>query len=223
MNAAVEQHHGHPIQEFLTRLAHPDNLAKAGEAAQHVKNLTARFTKHVDSDEVKRAAFRFALVGFAGELASEWGITGWPPGRAVQAAETLFHRWLAEWGTATRHDETTFLEHLDAWLSGNSAGHFAEVDPVTRDLTPNAERALTSMRPFYGYFADTPEGRFFYLNSAGWKELNKGFSSVLAIEILTTKNRLEKDPRSNKGRVIRVGNRCATTRYYVIRETGHAE
>lgn len=51
----------------------------------------------------------------------------------------------------------------------------------------------------------------------------RGFARSLVIETLTTIGRLEKDPRGNKGRVIRVGDRCTTTRYYVIRDAGHAE
>lgn len=223
VNAAVIQHHGHPIQTYLARLAHPDTLARTSEAAQTVKSLTLRFTNGSTSDEAKRAATRFALAGFAGELASNWGITGWPAGRATQAAECLFHRWLDQWGAATRHDETTFLEHLDAWLSGNSTGHFAEVDPVTRELTMNAERALTSMRPFYGYVANGQDGRVFYLNAAGWQAMTKGFARSLVIETLAAAGRLEKDPKSNKGKQMRVGDRCANGRYYVIREAGHVE
>jgi len=223
VDAAVTQHHGHPIQTYLTRLAHPDNLTQAADAAQHVKALMLQFATGITSDEAKRAAQRFALVGFAGELASDWQITGWAAGRATQAAECLFHRWLDQWGTATRHDETTFLEHLDAWLSGNSTGHFAEVDPVTRELTMNAERALTGMRPFFGYVANAQDGRVFYLNAAGWQAMTKGFARSLVIETLTAAGRLEKDPKSNKGRVIRIGDHCTTTRYYVIREAGHAE
>ena len=53
--------------------------------------------------------------------------------------------------------------------------------------------------------------------------MTKGFARSLVIETLTAAGRLEKDPKSNKGRVIRIGDHCTTTRYYVIREAGHAE
>jgi hypothetical protein len=142
----------------------------------------------------------------------------------VSAATTIFNRWAAGWGTAARHDETVFLEHLEVWLSGNCAGHFAEVDAVTLDLTINAERALTGMRPFYGFTADTAAGRVFYLNAAGWAALTKGFARGLVIETLTAAGRLEKDPRGNKGKVMRVGDRSQSgARYYIIREAANVE
>lgn len=224
VDAAVSQHHGHPIQEFLTRLTRPENLAQSAAAAVHVKAMAGRLTEGVESDEVKRAALRFALVGFAGELASEWGITGWTPGHAFRAAQVLFNRWLSAWGTAARHDETTFLEHLEVWLSGNRTGHFAEVDPVTLDMTLDAERTLTTLRPFYGYTANADTGRTFYLNAAGWQALTKGFARSLVIETLTAAGRLEKDPKSSKGKQVRVGDRSiGGQRFYVIRETVNAE
>jgi uncharacterized protein (DUF927 family) len=216
---AVAENHGFPIQEFLTRLTRPETLAQTPAATAQVKKLTNTLTDGIASDEVKRAALRFALVGFAGELAAEWGITGWPSGRAARAATAIFKRWAAGWGTAARHDETVFLEHMEVWLSGNCAGHFAEVDAVTLDLTPTAERALTGMRPFYGYTADAATGRVFYLNAAGWSALTKSFARSLVIETLTAAKRLEKDPRGNKGKVIRVGGSLRTLgRYYIIRE-----
>lgn len=218
---AVSRNHGHPIRVFLSQLT--KTLAHTSDARVQVNALAYRFTEGITSDEVKRAALRFALAGFAGELASQWAVTGWPAGRAAQAAEVLFRRWLSQWGYAARHDETVFLDHLEVWLSGHQTGHFAEVDPVTLELTPNAERALTTMRPFFGFTTSRETGREFYLNAAGWTALTRGFSRTLAIETLRAANRLEKDPRSGKGKVIRVGDRSKTGRYYVIRDAANAD
>jgi hypothetical protein len=38
----------------------------------------------------KRAAGRFALLALAGEVATEYGITGWPEGEAIKAAAEGF-------------------------------------------------------------------------------------------------------------------------------------
>jgi putative DNA primase/helicase len=63
VDTAVAKNHGVPIQEFLTRLTHPENLAQTADAAVKVKALTQTLTDGIASDEVKRAALRFALVG----------------------------------------------------------------------------------------------------------------------------------------------------------------
>jgi putative DNA primase/helicase len=47
------------------------------------------------SGEVRRAADRFALVGFAGELATHARITGWVRNEAWRAAVRLFEEWRA--------------------------------------------------------------------------------------------------------------------------------
>jgi putative DNA primase/helicase len=41
----------------------------------------------------KRAAARFALIGLAGELATDYGVTGWQVGAAVEAAAHGFKLW----------------------------------------------------------------------------------------------------------------------------------
>lgn len=218
VNAAVSRHHGHPIRAFLDRLTRSETLATAPDAASHLAQIVDAMTRGSASDEVKRAALRFAMVGYAGELAAEWKITGWAPGRARSAAETLFRRWQATWGTASRHDETVFLERLEVWLSGNRPGHFAEIDPVTLNLLPAADRAITSMRPFFGYVTAGSEGWRYYLNAAGWQDLIKGVSRDLAIETLLAAGRLEKDSRGAKGKLVRVGDRSSPGRHYIIRE-----
>jgi putative DNA primase/helicase len=44
------------------------------------------FNRHDFEGQDKRAAGRFALLALAGELATEYGMTGWPEGEAVKAA-----------------------------------------------------------------------------------------------------------------------------------------
>ena len=52
-----------------------------------------------DSDgQVSRVADRFALVAAAGEIATAIGITAWPAGAALSAAQRCFADWLAERG-----------------------------------------------------------------------------------------------------------------------------
>ncbi|MEO5344453.1 MAG: hypothetical protein H7842_14190, partial [Gammaproteobacteria bacterium SHHR-1] len=73
---------------------------------------------------VYRVASRFALCAYAGELASEWGITGWQPGEATRGVTTCFFAWLsARGGYGASEDMDSlrcvrdFLErHADARL-----------------------------------------------------------------------------------------------------------
>ena len=44
--------------------------------------------------EIKRAARRFGAVAFAGEIASQHGVTGWSDGEAARSAALVFEAWL---------------------------------------------------------------------------------------------------------------------------------
>ena len=83
-------HHGHAGRQFLERLTQD---TRDFEAMRKViaasKGLSARGL----SGQERRAAARFALIAMAGELATEYGITGWPARAATEAAATAFRLW----------------------------------------------------------------------------------------------------------------------------------
>lgn len=56
--------------------------------------LAAQMIPKDSSGQVERVGARFALVGAAGELATEAGLTGWPEGESEMAATACFNAWL---------------------------------------------------------------------------------------------------------------------------------
>ena len=70
---------------------------------KHLMEIRPEFEKYLAEQKVyfghnlngiaNRALNRFALVGFAGEKATEWGITGWEKGSATNACRQLFNEW----------------------------------------------------------------------------------------------------------------------------------
>ncbi len=59
--------------------------------------------------QVRRAAGRLALVAVAGEIATEFGLTGWPAGAASAAVGKVFRAWMDErGGTGSREDMHLF-------------------------------------------------------------------------------------------------------------------
>jgi|SRR5215469_14549327 len=75
------------------------------DAVEKMQTRIAEFKhKHVPSDasgEIYRVVDRFALVGAAGELATEAGVSGWAPGQAMGAAARLFQAWLSKRSTGS--------------------------------------------------------------------------------------------------------------------------
>jgi putative DNA primase/helicase len=89
---AVSQHHGHAGVAFLERLTrdHRDWTAHL-ESFKRLPGFVVG-----DSGQDTRAAARFALLAMAGELVTEYGVTGWAPGQATDAAQTMFHLWQSQ-------------------------------------------------------------------------------------------------------------------------------
>ena len=71
--------------------------------------------------QVRSVARRFALVAVAGELATKAGITGWPQGEAMRAAQVMFSAWLKERGTTGASEDERAKRQLAAFLSRHGA------------------------------------------------------------------------------------------------------
>lgn len=74
--------------------------------------------------QVARVATRFALVGTAGEIATEAGITGWAPGEAMDAARTCFAAWLDGRGGAGNVQHTSILRQVSAFFQAHGEARF---------------------------------------------------------------------------------------------------
>lgn len=75
--------------------------------------------------QVQRVGARFALVGTAGELATEAGLTGWEPSESEEAARTCFEAWLAARGGTGNAEERQILRQVRRFLEANGEGRFA--------------------------------------------------------------------------------------------------
>lgn len=83
--------YGYPLNRFLESIAPvKDNLYR--EFNEYMSKLRSQLP--VDMNSVEHRAFkRFALVGFAGEKATDFGITGWTKDDATKSVMALFDEW----------------------------------------------------------------------------------------------------------------------------------
>jgi putative DNA primase/helicase len=103
--------------------------------------------------QVWRVATRFALVGVAGELATEAGITGWQPGEAETAARKCFDAWLIQRGHAGNGEEAAMLRQVRLHLEGNGSLLYSWIHRANDD-----HNAATPMRcGFKRYVNDAGE------------------------------------------------------------------
>ncbi len=100
--------YGTPIRAFISRLIGQESQLRS--AAR--KFVDGFINMHVPTGahaQVGCIATRFALVAYAGERATEFGITGWQAGEATRAAVKLFNEWLAGRGAQGSGEEEASL------------------------------------------------------------------------------------------------------------------
>lgn len=89
-----------------------------------VQALAAQWVPAGASGQVERVAARFALVGMAGELATEAGLTGWDASESEWAARACFDAWLAARGGAGNGEVRNMLRQVRGFLEAHGEGRF---------------------------------------------------------------------------------------------------
>jgi len=136
---AAVTHYGRPGRAFLERLTH-DNRDFAVRL-ESLKGLPD-FNRQDFEGQDKRAAGRFALLALAGELATEYGLTGWPEGEAVKAAVIGFNAWRSLRGRGNRCAGAATMsggKSLNGFLTSSNA--MATGDFPVRTIPTKARRA----------------------------------------------------------------------------------
>lgn len=176
--------YGAPIRAFL------EQIIKTGieEIKKRIQNLRAEFINKLEINtadgQVKRAAHRFALIAAAGELATEFGITGWGKGDACQAIKSCFDSWVSQRGGVESQEERQILGQVRQFFQENHNSRFANVDITDQPKIINSA----------GYFKKTLNELSFYVETEIFKqEICKGLDYRLATKICIKHGWLIKD------------------------------
>uniref|UniRef100_A0ABX1MX74 DUF927 domain-containing protein n=1 Tax=Aromatoleum buckelii TaxID=200254 RepID=A0ABX1MX74_9RHOO len=167
---AASQQHGRAGRAFLERLTHDER--DMAELLERIKRLSP-FNPPDAEGQDKRAASRFALLALAGELATEYGITGWPEGAALDAAVIGFDAWRAMRGRGN-DERRQILDRLAGFLERHGDSRFS-------DWT--AEGVMVRDRAGW-WKPDDAGGRLYLFNSDGLREALKGFDYKQALDVL---------------------------------------
>ena len=179
---AAKEHYGIVGREFLTRLTkdHQD----FGELVEISKSIP-EFMGH--GGQEGRAAARFAHVAMAGELATDYGLTGWPRGAAIDAAIVAFRAWLG-WRGAGDDEPRKIREALRDFIDRHGDSRFVDRD-ADPDLRTSQERMI---RDRAGYRQSTEDGgRLYLFNAAAMKEAGVGFDHAAVVAALIDCGALE--------------------------------
>jgi putative DNA primase/helicase len=187
---AAKENYGAVGRAFLEKLTRDDR--DFGELLEITKSIPA-FAGH--SGQEGRAAARFALIGMAGELATEYGLTSWPENAAINAAAEAFRAWKAFRGTGDQ-EPRKIREAVRDFLDRHGESRFIE-DGTEADLRFDSDQRHTRDRA--GYRLDVERGtgkdarlvRLYYFNAAAMKEATAGFELSTVIGVLKDCGALE--------------------------------
>jgi putative DNA primase/helicase len=167
---AAVTHYGRAGRAYLERLTHDQRDFAA--RLEILKGLEGFNRKDFEGQD-KRAAGRFALLALAGELATEYGLTGWPEGEAVKASLIGFNAWRSMRGRGN-DERRQILQQVSDFIDRHGDGRFSDAGD-TREI---------SIRDRAGWWRDTQGGRLYLFVAAGMRDALKGFDFKRALDEL---------------------------------------
>jgi putative DNA primase/helicase len=199
LKGEVTRHHGHLGPGFIERLVSEerDLAAEVDSFAQEEGFASSRPLQG-------RAAKALALIGLAGELATEYGLVGWEKGEAKTAAIEAFKAWTSDQG-GVKSEHEQILANVAGFIERHGDARFSELHGGANHTVHN--RA--------GWWRDDAEGRAYLFNKEGLKEALGGFELKRGTEALEVAGWIiEREGNARSVRVRIIGTRH---RVYVIR------
>jgi putative DNA primase/helicase len=188
---AAGRFYGAPLRAYLKNLT-----AKRASVETTVRNFQAEFlSRHVPagaSGEVLRAAQRFGLIGAAGELATDAGVTGWKADEAAGAAARCLKSWIAGRGTTGAGDAEAALRQVRRFLEAHGASRFQVIRPGVTDSSN--ENQIVVNRAGFRQQAPDGETQFLILPETFKSEVCNGFDYRMVARTMKERNLLECQP-----------------------------
>ncbi len=205
LNGAMVQYHGTAFPAFLNALVRElegDNRSKF--IASILSRMEKFRKKHLTdnaSGQVHRAAVKFALVGWAGELATHWGITGWQQGQAISAASNCFNTWLRARGGDGNFEERQMLEHVRQQFTKYSESRFKRWDGPEESKNAVIDSHVSTTAECWGFRrelrtkdyleGDSSDVIFYVFKEAFKNDICKGYDHNRIAKMLRTSEALQ--------------------------------
>jgi putative DNA primase/helicase len=208
--ASITQH-GHAGRAFLEKLTHDGR--DFCEWLDRVKALPEFISEGEGQD--KRAAARFAMVALAGELATEYGITNWEEGAAIEAAAMVYKTWKSLRGVGN-DEKQQITGQVAAFIERHGDSRFSDIDSTAPFNEIRNNRA--------GWWCDKAGKRVYLFTAEGLRESVKGHDFKRALDMLEKVGALQKvSTGGERATPHRIGGRLV--RLYTIHpdklEQGH--
>jgi putative DNA primase/helicase len=200
LKGEAARHYGHAGRAFLEKLTRDHNTGFT-DALDKIK-ARPQFQAPQGEGQAKRAAGRFALMALAGELATEYGVTGWSEGQAIEAAAVAFKLWLALRGKGRGNlERDQVVERITGFIERHGDSRFSDVDS-------DDDQRASMVRDRAGWWKDKAGVRAFLFTADGMREALTGFDFNRALDALQEAGAIEAPGADGKrAKFMRIGGR----------------
>jgi putative DNA primase/helicase len=195
--------HGAPIREYI-KLIMKNQEEIIRDFNDNLETIKAEALPPNADGPDNRVFDLFFTVGFAGELAAKYNLTGWPAGEAIRNAMKFFTEWIAGKGGYGNQKEKQMFYALRCFFQKHQYSRFLPVNQYNEVEQKIANETI-------GYRKDTENGTVFYayperLKDALKREIAADIKDVLGLVAeLGMLNRDSNDDHLTK--VVKIGKK----------------
>lgn len=205
LTEASQKYYGVAGQEFIKDVILRKEKIK-NEFEMRLQELRNLHLSPQASEQDQRAFRMFALIIFAGELATKFEITGWLLPFVNLYIVSCFKDWLSHKGGFGNQEEKVMLEKVKSFFELHSQSRFQKLS-VDEEKIPNMA----------GYKGSDRNGTLFYVFPTVFKkEICSGYDYRAVIKLLIAKNILLVDDKGHNSFQKKCYGR--NTRVYIITE-----
>jgi putative DNA primase/helicase len=201
--------YGSPFREFLKKLVEERNgePLKLGERLKAIiERFKAQAIPQGADGQVIRVASRFGLIAAGGELATEYGITGWPVDEAFNGVLVCFKTWLERRGTIGKTEVENLIQQVESFFELHGESRFApmEAEGVRGPARPVLNRA--GFRKSFATASGDATATEYYVLPSAFREMVTGFEQKWAAAVLVERGLLRAGTSGKSSRSINLPN-----------------
>ena len=164
--------------EYLRQLV-ADRSGMIPAIREYIDSFVDSVVPEGATGQIARVARRFGLVATAGEMATHFGLTGWPIPAAREAAQTCFTVWVESFGGTGDRETREILSQVRLFFEMHGSSRFSDVNEID-------ETRISNRAGFYrtDAFDGRQERTYYVLPEAFRYEVCKGLNFRTAIKTL---------------------------------------
>lgn len=151
LRKAVSKYHGSAFQEFINKLVNRDRKDVTDYFYLGIEEFKKETLGQNANGQVGRAAEKFAVIAYAGELATLFGLTGWSEGDCIEAAKNQFNAWLNRRGGTGNIEEMQILKHVASQIELFGEKYFRRWDKKNGDNSTIIDEHVPSRNELWGF------------------------------------------------------------------------